>query len=431
MTENKLHFFTIVARNYLAYAYVLGESIKLYHPEAQFSVFVMDDVDAEFSQEIASKGFNAISPDEIPLTTYATLVFKYNVTEASTAVKPFVVKCLFSQGYEQVVYLDPDIQCYRRFTEVLQILEQNSIVLTPHNTLPIPDDVFPDDDLYLTCGVYNLGFVAIRNDEPGRKFVDWWCRRLDQHCLDAREMGLFVDQKWVDLVPAYFDSVVILKSLAYNAAYWNVHLRRVVRLDGRWRVLPSNEDLAFFHFSGIRIEDPTKVTKYGPRGPLSFGREKRRVTFDEQTDLAVLYAEYADAVRRAGYEYYTTLSYAYGAYANGEAISQLERVLLLVSPEWQNAGSDPFAVTDSSFWRCCRKAGIRAASSKTISTADRPLQSGQNRVYDIAFGFIRLLIRLILLLAGPVLYSKFAKYVRQQLLLVNHGFLIGHNDKRL
>jgi hypothetical protein len=32
----------------------------------------------------------------------------------------------------------------------------------------------PGEPEFLTSGIYNLGFIAVRNDHAGRAFADWW-----------------------------------------------------------------------------------------------------------------------------------------------------------------------------------------------------------------------------------------------------------------
>src|SRR5438105_1249589 len=74
------HFFTIVAQNYLAHAFVLGESVLRHHPEAMLSIFLIDDKDRRWKPAIEARGFRVIYPDEIPLTDFRKFVFQYNIT---------------------------------------------------------------------------------------------------------------------------------------------------------------------------------------------------------------------------------------------------------------------------------------------------------------------------------------------------------------
>ena len=57
------------------------------------------------------------------------------------------------------------------------------------------------------------------------------------------EEGLFVDQKWIDLVPGFYPDVGIIHHPGYNVAYWNLHCRRVeigdqIRVNGEPLALP-------------------------------------------------------------------------------------------------------------------------------------------------------------------------------------------------
>jgi hypothetical protein len=414
-----IQFFTIVARNYLAYAYVLGTSVKQHHPDAVFSVFVMDDVKNAYTRDIEAKGFIALGPKDICIDHYEQFVFKYNITEASTAVKPFVMQHLYESGAKKVIYLDPDIFCYRRFDEVLEALDNHAIVLTPHSASPINPEYFPDDKLFLSSGVYNLGFIGTSNGDTTRHFLKWWRERLYDDCLDATEINLFVDQKWVDLVPAYFDRVCILKNPAYNIAYWNLHERTIESVDGTLHVLPANIPVAFIHFSGIVIDGSGQISKYGPRSPFTTNRQIKRYSLQDRPDLTAPLNTYIEHILAAGMKMYSALPYAYSTYTNGEKISQLERALYHASEEWHNM-LDPFQATQHSFWRACRKAGIRVSTS----TDNRDNVGDLEYKYKLIFNSIQTMLRMVIKLLGPELYAKFAKYMRQQLLLNNHDFLL-------
>lgn len=418
--DQQITFFTIVARNYLAYAYVLGESVKRYHPDANFSIFLMDDVTGEYADEIRAKGFTALTPEQIALPNYRQFVFKYNVTEASTGVKPFVIRSLFDDGADKVIYLDPDILCFRRLSEVIAALDSAAIVLTPHSTSPLSAEYFPDDYLFLMSGAYNLGFIAVRNSASAARFVEWWCERLQDGCLDLVEQNLFVDQKWVDLVPAYFEDVLIFKSLAYNIAYWNLHERQIRQTDDGLSVAPSGERVAFIHFSGMVVDSTGQISKYGPRSPFSRKQTSRRYSLQDRPDLVAPFKHYSELVLAAGLKRYAAIPYAFSSYSNGDRISQLERALYYASADWQQASDNPFATTASSFWQACRKAGIRRTSA-----GGQPAGVGElSPKYRLVFGAIRLMLRLGVRILGPEMYAKFTKYMRQQLLLINHEFML-------
>ena len=77
--------------------------------------------------------------------------------EFNTGVKPFMMKGLIEQyNFEQVVYLDPDIELFAPLESVFSALNNGSdFVITPHITKPSEEDAYPGD-----IGVCNWGFIT-------------------------------------------------------------------------------------------------------------------------------------------------------------------------------------------------------------------------------------------------------------------------------
>jgi hypothetical protein len=80
--------------------------------------------------------------------------------------------------------------------------------------------------------------------------IDWWAERLYYFCYEEFELGVFTDQRWMDLAPALFDCVHIDRNPSLNVASWNVSRRQVsFETTARaWTV--DGQPLTFFHFSG-------------------------------------------------------------------------------------------------------------------------------------------------------------------------------------
>jgi len=97
--------------------------------------------------------------------------------------------------------------------------------------------------------VYNLGFLAVRGSDVGRAFAEWWSQRLYFFCRDEWQSGLFTDQKWIDLVPALFPGVGVLRAPRFNVASWNLSERPLRAEDGQFLV--DGEPLGFYHFTAV------------------------------------------------------------------------------------------------------------------------------------------------------------------------------------
>jgi lipopolysaccharide biosynthesis glycosyltransferase len=419
-------FFTIVARNYFAYACVLGDSVKKFHPDAEFYVFIMDDLENELGEEASKRDFHLISPSQISIDNYKNFVFKYNVTEAATGVKPFVFEYLLKNDFDKVVYLDPDILCFRRLTELIEELDSYSIIITPHSTSPVvKEEIFPDDYVFLTIGVYNLGFIAVRNNDISINFVKWWKRKLSDYCISQPEIGLFVDQKWIDLIPAYFDNVLIFRNRSYNMAYWNLHERILEFKNDTFTV--SGSGLAFFHFSGFQIDNIDKIFKYGPKNPLGIQqKEQERLTLRKRPDLLTIFQNYRDLLFEADMNSYSKIPYAYSVYDNNEKITQLERSIFfkLSLNNFKECKKinfkEPFSTSIDSFWSISRRSGITSESNDHPSLSISEVTNKYSKYYT----YIHFILKILLKFMGVSLYLKFSKFLRFQLLSFNHDFLI-------
>ncbi|HEX3111599.1 MAG TPA: group 1 glycosyl transferase, partial [Thermoanaerobaculia bacterium] len=204
--------------------------------------------------------FEAVAIDAIGLPDLTDFAFRYTMLELDTAVKPWLIAHLFAQGYDRVVYLDPDIVVYSKLAE-LDGDGQPFITLTPHLTTPAEEEGHARERGILIAGAWNLGFIAITRDPQLDAFLGWWKRRLERECVVEPEQGLFCDQKWIDLVPGLFDRVMPLRHDGYNVAYWNLAQRPVTR-NGVGAFVVNGQPLRFFHFSGFDPSLPSLVSRH-------------------------------------------------------------------------------------------------------------------------------------------------------------------------
>jgi len=284
-----MYFFTLCSNNYLGQACVLGKSVKRHHPDAVFSVFLMD----EPSTEVDYKEFDF---DVIPVRDIEpdvlSLALKYNIVELNTCIKPRVFQYLLAEkGETQVIYLDPDIKVYGYFEEVERGLTDKNILLTPHIFTPIPHDgETPQESLFLNYGIYNLGFIAVKRSEETFRFIQWWKEWTYEKGYNRTDKGIFVDQLPINFAPLFFKNVGIIESRGYNMAPWNLH-ERSLQMSGD-RILVNNDaPLIFYHFSSFRSgSSDLPVHSY------------TRYRMDERPDLKQIHVQYDHELRSEGYE---------------------------------------------------------------------------------------------------------------------------------
>ncbi len=329
--------FTIVSKNYLAYARVLTLTFLRHHPGARMFVVLCDRADGFIDPAV--EPFELIEIHELGIPDFEEFCFKYDVTELNTAVKPFAIERIFDlTGASHLVFFDPDIAVARPLTELADLLTGYSIVLIPHMLEPVRDGRRPGEIEILRAGAYNLGFVALRDGPTTRRLLAWLKDRLYDGCRIAPDEGLFVDQKWMDLVPGLFPDTFILRDPSYDMAYWNLHERRL-QLEGEgFRV--NGRPLAFYHFSGVDPLNPTPISKH-----------QDRFSLDSRPDLRPLFEAYCDALRAEGHEEQRRWPYAYGVFDNGARIPEIARRLFTeLEPDAHRFG-DPFRTAgDGSFF---------------------------------------------------------------------------------
>jgi glycosyltransferase involved in cell wall biosynthesis len=305
-------FFTICAKNYIPYARTLFDSLQENYSDVSFYLILADRLDG-YAIDLAS-GITLVEAGQLPIDDLEGMTFRYDITEFNTAIKPASFRYIFDNStHDSVVYIDPDILVVSPLVEMQELLESGAqAVLTPHICEPVEDGEKPDDLSMLNAGIYNLGFLALKRNEEVLRFVDWWHRRLIKDCRIDLAQGLFVDQKWVDLLPCFVANAAVLRHPGYNAAYWNLMHRHIELQNGKWR--SNGEPLRFFHFSGIDV-----------RNDKMFSKHQTRFDMSNIGDLKMLAREYRKRVMENGQAELGGLPYAYDRAANGEYIPAVVR----------------------------------------------------------------------------------------------------------
>lgn len=307
--------FTIVSNNYLHYANTLFDSLKEFCPQADLVLGLCDQKTAD----TACPAAEIVEISELDIPELGTFIYQYSILELNTAIKPYVAELLMNRGYKKVIYFDPDIRVFTSLDQMLGLLDQHNVLLTPHLTDLLDDGKLPSELGILQAGSYNLGYIALRTCAETRKLVKWWQAKLYKECVVDLPRNLFVDQKWMDLVPSMFDGVYISRDPSWNIAYWNLNHRNLQQLsDGNFTV--DDRPLTFFHFSGFSIEANT-LSKHqnrfekGPHG----------------TALRELCTLYEEALTHNGIAHFKALPYAFSHFADGTPVPSSARRLIRTS----------------------------------------------------------------------------------------------------
>ncbi|MBN1575585.1 MAG: hypothetical protein JW913_03480 [Chitinispirillaceae bacterium] len=319
---------SIIAKNYLAFARTLCASFREHHPDGRCFIVITDNIEGKIRPE--NETFEILPIGALAIPRLQEFCFKYNITELSTAVKPYLLQYLLKiRQVRKALYLDPDIYITRRLDGLFDLLDIHDIILTPHLDADYPDDgKYPDDGHILMSGIYNLGFIGIRAGENTDRFLSWWAEKCYDKCVVLHKRGYFVDQRFIDLAVLFFHGIGIVRDIGYNVAYWNLHSREVTSVNGQWRC--NGGPLYFYHFSDYKPEMPDRISGH-----------QMRYSLNRLPGLELLFRKYRELLFANGYEESRKWPYTYQKLRNGWKIKDIYRKIYRLNIATIGA-DDPF-----------------------------------------------------------------------------------------
>jgi hypothetical protein len=342
-----IHLFTSITANYIPKARVLAKSLKKFHPDYQFHIILSDQIPA--SIDLQNEPFDTIiTIDELLIPNLESWIFKHTLVEMCTGVKGFAFKEIIRRYQpDYLFFFDPDMVILSPIDSLINKLNKNSILLTPHQTEPEETEraIIDNEICSLKHGVFNLGFLGIRptKSSEGLKFIDWWTARLQDYCYDDKLNGLFTDQRWVDLAPAFFDDLGITRESIYNVATWNL-THRIATGSIDKGITINGQPICFYHFSGFDSgAQEVMLKEYGKKSPVLF----------ELRDW------YIKQCRLFEQEKLGSLVCIYSCYDNGELITKNQRVVYRSRIDLQLAFPNPFLTSkpEKSYLNWCKQSG--------------------------------------------------------------------------
>lgn len=237
---------TIVTWDYIDRAIVTLESMRRNGPEQEFYIFVIDDsenFDKMKSLLIERNGIHLIGWEDIPEELKEAKV-SYTSDILRWAMKPFVIEFLL-QSHQKVLMVDCDLYFVSRFDFLYDF---EGFELTPHWRPMSPEDDDMQFQMMFQHGYFNAGFVGF--SQSGLPAAKWWQEVCMWKCEANSELGLYVDQKYLDYMPYHFpDLANIVEHQGCNIAFWNARTNRRKLLDNGEIVINNEYPAVFIHFT--------------------------------------------------------------------------------------------------------------------------------------------------------------------------------------
>jgi hypothetical protein len=252
----KSTFCTIVDRAYVPFAMALYQSLARQRPDARLTVLVTDGV-PEHEPEPGS-GIEMLGVDGPCGSGSGRDIYeKYFHTARNTfrwSMKPVLVDHLLNAGgLDRVIYLDSDMWCCGDYQFLFDKLSRSHVILTPHwRPVEAPEVNAAssrawDYLLNFRDGFFNGGLVGA--SRAGAPAMRWWAKACAFRCERHYSLGLYDDQRYLDMLASLFEGVEVIRHRGCNIAGWNrLECERTQAADGRI-LINGDWDAVFVHFA--------------------------------------------------------------------------------------------------------------------------------------------------------------------------------------
>ncbi|HKT53781.1 MAG TPA: hypothetical protein VJP88_04975 [Caulobacteraceae bacterium] len=251
-TSENITFFSICSAAYLAQARCLFRSLREHHAAAKLKLVLIDQ--AHDARNLLESDIDIVLAKDIAGDIFYQLALDYDAEELSAALKPFAFRYFLSHDDSPIAYVAPDSFAYSHFHELMETLASGAnIVLTPRNTRPIGHGRTPNEAGLLADGAINPGLIAVAPGPEAAAFLSWWSSRVaGPKIAGATQVP---HDRWLDLVPSFFEGAHIHKHPGYGVAHWNIFQRVMTRRGAAW--FADGAPLRLFHFSRLPLDDIT------------------------------------------------------------------------------------------------------------------------------------------------------------------------------
>lgn len=250
------HFATVITASHIGYARVLTASLREHSDdEVRLHVLVVDEQATGRGDGGDPPGLRRHGLRELHgLPYFEDIVDRYGSADDLDALRwslksVFLNHLLTRDSIAAVAYLDADQYFVGDPAVLFDFSPGTRLRLSPH-WRPIDPEAGGVFHEQFRGGIFNGGVLVA--SEEARDVLSWWASVCAHRCETSPEGGLFADQKYLDVVPTYFDGIDVIRHKGVNVARWNrLYLDRRTDSEGRIRV--EGDPLVCVHFSRSTI----------------------------------------------------------------------------------------------------------------------------------------------------------------------------------
>jgi len=245
--------FTVASQGYLAAALALGQSFVAHHPASRFHIFTIGEVPRPTS---VPAGIAMLPASAIRVPGAGRFRFRYPLRALCHALKPFAFRHLFdASDSERLLYLDAEMLVLRPLHEAWSMLSDGDGLLLPTLRALRSDDAGTGRvRTALVQGAFETSFMGLRKSSAAEGLLEWWGRQVFVDCRDSPAEGLYMDRRFMDLVPGACPGIGILRHPGYN-----IDARMLAETASGTGFPPYGSDPACLHFRGY---DPARPGRF-------------------------------------------------------------------------------------------------------------------------------------------------------------------------
>jgi len=249
-------FCTYYDSNYVSRGLLMIDSIFAFMPDAVVHVLCFDE-----SSEIITKRIhprcNVIKLADLEVFDIELYKCKDNrkLVEyyfTCTPCLPFYILEKY-KFINSITYLDADLFFYESPEKVLELIDNYSIAIIPHNFT----NKLKDRSAF---GNFNVGWITWRNDINGLQCLRDYRKQCVDWCYDKLEDERFADQKYLDSWPKKYNGVYIINHKGVNLALWNVEQYKLSTNNNK--IYIDSDELLFVHYHGLKKTNGVYLVNY-------------------------------------------------------------------------------------------------------------------------------------------------------------------------
>lgn len=252
---NKRAVCTITTDSHVWQSKVLAESVLAHFSDVDVHIFVVDVKHATPLVPSHIYMHHTQWGDLEELTAPNHKQYKRHPDALRWSLKPVAMQYLLQKGYQSVLYADNDLFFFGQADFLFEQLEQNRFLLCPHWRIKDPTANKHWFEVNFKDGLYNGGLVGATNQATD--ILEWWATACRYACEVSPKHGLFVDQKYLDLLPAEYEGIGIIRHRGCNVAFWNMHTNQRTLVDGQV-LIDQQWPVVFIHFTKELMQEIDK-----------------------------------------------------------------------------------------------------------------------------------------------------------------------------